>query len=85
VITEEGGAEATVPLDVRVAGKGPTVLVDGSAETDLLVVGHRGGGGFASRYPGSVGPQCVLHARCPVTVVRPVGTSAPQQVAAAGS
>jgi nucleotide-binding universal stress UspA family protein len=86
VIAQGGGAEATVPVDVRVVpGHAATVLVDESAGADLLVVGHRGRGGFASMCLGSVGLQCVLHARCPVTVVRPVGTSTSQEVAAAGS
>jgi nucleotide-binding universal stress UspA family protein len=43
----------------------------GGAVADLLVVGHRGRGGFRSAVLGSVGLQCVLHASVPVTVVRP--------------
>jgi len=49
------------------------VLIDKSAEVDVLVLGHRGRGGFASMLLGSVGLQCVQHARCPVIVVRPRG------------
>jgi nucleotide-binding universal stress UspA family protein len=44
--------------------------VDQSRDADLLVVGHRGRGGFGSAVLGSVGLQCVLHATVPVTVVR---------------
>jgi nucleotide-binding universal stress UspA family protein len=61
-----------VPVQV-VALPGPPakVLIEQSDGADLLVVGHRGRGGFASAMLGSVGLQCVLHATCPVTVVRP--------------
>jgi hypothetical protein len=47
------------------------VLIDQAKGADLLVVGHRGRGGFASALLGSVGLHCVLHGECPVTVVRP--------------
>jgi len=57
--------EATV-----VEGPPARVLVDMSAEADLLVVGSRGRGGFSGLLLGSVSHQCVLHAHCPVTVVR---------------
>jgi nucleotide-binding universal stress UspA family protein len=64
------------PVEIVVAA-GPTagVLIDKSAEVDVLVLGHRGRGGFASMLLGSVGLQCVQHARCPVIVVRPRGGS----------
>jgi nucleotide-binding universal stress UspA family protein len=62
------------PVDIVVAaGPAAGVLVDMSADVDVLVLGHRGRGGFASMLLGSVGMQCVLHARCPVIVVRPRG------------
>ena len=53
-----------------VEGPPAQVLVDMSADADLLVVGSRGRGGFSELLLGSVSQQCVHHARCPVTVVR---------------
>lgn len=53
-----------------VAGTASTVLVRESADADVLVVGHRGRGGAASRLIGSVGLSCVVHAACTVVVVR---------------
>jgi len=49
----------------------PKVLTRAGRDADLLVVGSRGHGGFASMMLGSVGLQCVIHAACPVTVVHP--------------
>jgi nucleotide-binding universal stress UspA family protein len=72
VVRERGGALADVPVEVHALSGSPgRVLVDQSDSADLLVVGHRGHGGFRSSVLGSVGLQCVLHASVPVTVVRP--------------
>jgi nucleotide-binding universal stress UspA family protein len=64
------------PAEIVVAaGPAAGVLIDASGEVDVLVLGHRGRGGFASMLLGSVSLQCVLHARCPVIVVRPTEVS----------
>lgn len=51
-------------------GRAAQVLVDLSKGADLVVVGSRGLGGFASLALGSVGQACVHHAHCPVLIVR---------------
>lgn len=59
-------------VDVTVlGGAAAKALVTAAEHADLLVVGHRGRGTFANSTLGSVALQCVLHAHCPVTVVRP--------------
>jgi nucleotide-binding universal stress UspA family protein len=64
---------ARVPITVEARAGGPAeVLMEASEGAELLVIGHRGRGAVVSAMLGSVGLQCMLHATCPVTVVRPV-------------
>jgi nucleotide-binding universal stress UspA family protein len=53
------------------AQAGP-VLVELAADADLLVVASRGHGEFPGLVFGSVALHCVVHAPCPVLVVRPI-------------
>jgi nucleotide-binding universal stress UspA family protein len=45
-------------------------LLDSAADAELLVLGNRGRGGFASLLLGSVSQRLAVHAPCPVVVVR---------------
>lgn len=65
---EHGGLQIEFHI---VHSPSPQALLSASKGADLLVVGHRGRGGFAGLMLGSVAEQCVRHAACPVLVVRP--------------
>ncbi|MHA6781968.1 universal stress protein [Pseudonocardia saturnea] len=67
----DGLAHLPAVTVTAVGGGAAEVLTRAGRDADLLVVGSRGRGGFASMVLGSVGLQCVLHASCPVTVVHP--------------
>jgi len=64
---------ASMAIERKIAyGHPAQVLIDESNDADLLVVGHRGHGGFTDMLVGSVSTHCVTHSHCPVTVVRSV-------------
>lgn len=64
------GDGAPPKCDVTVvAGSAAHVLVNASRDAEMIVVGHRGRGGFAYSTLGSVALRCVLEAHCSVTVV----------------
>ena len=70
-LAEVSGLEPAVPVRPLVTeGIAAEVLLHEARGADLLVVGSRGHGGFASALLGSVSMYCVLHAHCPVLVLR---------------
>ena len=70
-IKEVLGEDPPVPVQPRVKQGSPAkVLIEESADADLLVVGTRGHGGFRGLVLGSVSQHVAAYARCPVTVVR---------------
>jgi nucleotide-binding universal stress UspA family protein len=70
-IEEALTGDAAEKVERRVVRGHPAqVLLDASADADLLVVGSRGHGGFTGMLLGSVSQHLVAHAPCPVLVVR---------------
>jgi nucleotide-binding universal stress UspA family protein len=70
-IASQLGDSQPASVSVRgVSGVASSLLIDASGDSDLVVVGSRGGGGFARLLMGSVSSQVVHHAACPVVVVR---------------
>ncbi len=65
------GDAAPDSVTVRAVSGVPTQeLLNASRDADLVVVGLRGGGGFAGLQMGSVSSQVARHAACPVVVIR---------------
>jgi nucleotide-binding universal stress UspA family protein len=54
----------------HVSGYAQSVLLKASEGAALLVVGSRGGGGWAGLLLGSVSLRCITLSACPVAVVR---------------
>jgi nucleotide-binding universal stress UspA family protein len=71
IVAEAAPGAGGFGIEKRVEQGDPaTVLIDQSRDADLLVVGSRGHGGFASLLLGSVSQVCAQHAACPVVIVR---------------
>jgi nucleotide-binding universal stress UspA family protein len=70
---DAAGTPGPASVTVRaVSGIAPQELISASNEADLVVVGARGGGGFARLMLGSTSNQLVGHSAAPVVVI-PVG------------
>jgi nucleotide-binding universal stress UspA family protein len=71
VINEVLGDNPPVLIQPRVKQGNPAkVLIEESADADLLVVGTRGHGGFGGLVLGSVSQHVAAYAKCSVTVAR---------------
>jgi nucleotide-binding universal stress UspA family protein len=68
-----------------VDGDAAGALVEESAQASMVVVGHRGLGGFHHLFAGSVSIQTATHAHCPAVVVRPDPSEPTEPQAAGGS
>jgi nucleotide-binding universal stress UspA family protein len=68
-VARREGPDVVVNADLA-TGPAGDALVELSSRAHLLVVGHRGHGGFVSLLLGSVSQQVVHHVTCPVAVVR---------------
>ncbi|MFG2794878.1 universal stress protein [Streptomyces sp. NPDC048419] len=73
-IGETIGPDRRVEIHARVLQGNPAgVLTNAAQGAELLVVGHRGYGGFTQVLLGSVAHQCAQRASCPVLVIRGPG------------
>jgi nucleotide-binding universal stress UspA family protein len=70
---------------VSVHGDPASALLSAASDADLVVVGSRGLGGFASLLLGSVSQRVATHADCPVAVIRGEAHNGPVVVGADGS
>lgn len=70
-VVEAVAGDAEVPVEpVAIEGPPARVLAEAARDAEMLVVGSRGRGGFASLLLGSVSQQLAHHASCPLLIHR---------------
>lgn len=69
VTSQLGDAKPAQVTVTAVNGQAAPALIAASQDADLVVVGSRGAGGFATALLGSVSMKVVHHAACPVVVI----------------
>lgn len=69
-LVDAAGGSGPASVTVRaVSGIAAQELINASSDSDLVVVGSRGGGGFARLMLGSTSEKVVRHSAAPVVVV----------------
>ena len=68
-VADLGGDPPPLVLVEAVEGFSAQILIDASRHAELLVVGTRGGGGFARLSLGAVASKVLHHSHCPVVLV----------------
>jgi nucleotide-binding universal stress UspA family protein len=69
VLAGIGSARPSGVTVEAVSGIPADVLLQASEDADMIVLGARGGGGFARLRLGSVSDQVAHHAHCPVVII----------------
>lgn len=78
IVADTPHEQIVLKQETLVSGGVAGTLIERAEGTGALVVGRRGGGGFARLVLGSVTQQAAAHARCPVVVV-PTGWAPPRR------
>jgi len=68
-VAEKRGEKPESITVTAISGLPAHALIEASKDSDLVVVGTRGGGGFGPLTLGSVSSQVANHSSCPVVVV----------------
>lgn len=69
VVAALGGARPASVTVTAIQGIPAEEIINAGADADMIVLGSRGGGGFARMLLGSVSANVVEHAQVPVTIL----------------
>jgi nucleotide-binding universal stress UspA family protein len=69
VVASLGGTRPASVTVTAIQGIPAEEIINAGADADMIVLGSRGGGGFARMLLGSVSANVVEHARVPVTIL----------------